>query len=221
MKTLRSLRTTLRENWRTYILLSVATYGALVVMMTVTSFMPGMREEGGEGLTAFTDLPGLSAVVDAYASGNVIAAALLTFTANLFFAAVLTTTLPSLIIPFFAVVATVGACRPHRDVARPGFLWRSARAHTPRTDSHHRIPGLHFGRARRSHSLAKDPRSPATRILLSVCRIPDRPPRQRTPLCRHHRSAPFRRPPRSYRSHLPHASSPLTPQGVIARQAVH
>ncbi|MCF2573795.1 hypothetical protein [Brevibacterium sp. UCMA 11754] len=108
MKTLRSLRTTLRENWRTYILLSVATYGALVVMMTVTSFMPGMREEGGEGLTAFTDLPGLSAVVDAYASGNVIAAALLTFTANLFFAAVLTTTLPSLIIPFFAVVATVG-----------------------------------------------------------------------------------------------------------------
>lgn len=36
MKTLRNLRTTLRENWRTYILLSVATYGALVVMMTVT-----------------------------------------------------------------------------------------------------------------------------------------------------------------------------------------
>ncbi|MBM6589095.1 hypothetical protein [Brevibacterium sp. RIT 803] len=108
MKTLRNLRTTLRENWRTYILLSVATYGALVVMMTVTSLIPGMREEGVEGLTAFTDLPGLSAVVDAYASGNVIAAALLTFTANLLFAAVLTTTLPSLIIPFFAVVATVG-----------------------------------------------------------------------------------------------------------------
>ncbi|MCF2587295.1 hypothetical protein [Brevibacterium sp. UCMA 11752] len=108
MKILRNLRTTLRENWRTYILLNVATYGALVVMMSVTSLMPGMREEGVEGSTAFTNLPGLSAVVDAYASGNVIAAALLTFIANLLFAAVLTTTLPSLIIPFFAVVATVG-----------------------------------------------------------------------------------------------------------------
>ncbi|SDE09828.1 hypothetical protein [Auraticoccus monumenti] len=108
MKTLTSLRTVLRENWRTYLVINAATYGALVAMMIATSLVPRLREGGLEGSTAFGNLPGLSAVTDAYAAGDVVQAALLTFLANLLLAAVLTTTLPSLVIPFLGVVATVG-----------------------------------------------------------------------------------------------------------------
>ncbi|MFB8762482.1 hypothetical protein [Nocardiopsis alba] len=107
MRTYDGLRNVLRENRRTYLLLNVVVYGVLIAMMIVTPHVPGMREVGQGRREAFLNAPVLSIVTDAYASGDVMTTTLLTFLANLLFAALLTTTLPSLIIPFFGVAATV------------------------------------------------------------------------------------------------------------------
>lgn len=108
MRIFENFRTVLRENWRTYLLLNLVVYGTLVVTMIVTPLIPGMYELGLNNVEAFLEAPGSSIVVDAYASGSIVKATLLTFLANLLFAALLTTTLPSLGIPFFGVVATLG-----------------------------------------------------------------------------------------------------------------
>lgn len=107
MRTYDGLRNVLRENRRTYLLLNVVVYGVLIAMMIVTPHVPGMREVGQERREAFLNAPVLSIVTDAYASGDIMTTTLLTFLANLLFAALLTTTLPSLVIPFFGVAATV------------------------------------------------------------------------------------------------------------------
>lgn len=107
MTIIRDIRTTLGENARTYLVLNITTFGVLAVALVLSLALPGLRAWGVESLMAFTSLPGLSAATDAYTSGNVVAAALQTFLVNLIFAAVLTTALPSLVIPFFAVAATI------------------------------------------------------------------------------------------------------------------
>src|SRR5690606_7125242 len=68
---------------------------------------PGLRERGAQDVETFGSIPLLSLVSEAYTDGNVLAAAVGTFLANLLFAAVLTTTLPSLLIPYLGVVLTV------------------------------------------------------------------------------------------------------------------
>lgn len=108
MRILTNFRTVLRENRRTYLLINLAVYGTLAATMIVTSLVPGLYEWGLKNIEAFLAAPGASTVVDAYTSGDILAATLLTFVANLLFAALLTTTLPSLVIPFFGVAATVG-----------------------------------------------------------------------------------------------------------------
>ncbi|HEX7350515.1 hypothetical protein [Brachybacterium sp.] len=107
MTILPEFRRVLREHWRTYLALNAAVYGTLVAMAVLTLLVPGLREQGAQDSEAFVSLPGLSLVTDAYVEGRVARAALGTFLANLLFAALLTTTLPSLIIPFFGVVATI------------------------------------------------------------------------------------------------------------------
>ncbi|MEQ3550219.1 hypothetical protein WIS52_07010 [Pseudonocardia nematodicida] len=107
MKTYENFRSVLRENWRTYLLINVVVYGTLVATMVVTALTPGMQEAGLENVDAFLDAPGASSVVAAYESGNFVMMTLATFLGNLLFAALLTTTLPSLAIPFFGVAATV------------------------------------------------------------------------------------------------------------------
>lgn len=99
-------RAIVHGNWRTYLFLNIATYGVLTASLVLTALVPRMHQ-GALGRAAFLDLPGLSAVPEAYVSGNVPLAAFLTFLANALFAALLTTGLPSLIIPSFGAAATV------------------------------------------------------------------------------------------------------------------
>ncbi|GAA1076322.1 hypothetical protein [Nocardiopsis composta] len=94
----------LSENRRIYLLLNIIVYGILIAMMIVTPLVPGMYEAGLERQEAFLGAPGASVVTDAYAGGDIATTTLLTFLANLLFAALLATTLPSLVIPFFGVV---------------------------------------------------------------------------------------------------------------------
>lgn len=103
----RTARTVIRDHRRTYLLLNLAVYGALLVSAVTTLLIPGLRERGAQDVKTFGSIPGLSLVTEAYAEGDVLAAALGTFLANLLFAAVLTTTLPSLVIPYVGVVLTV------------------------------------------------------------------------------------------------------------------
>src|SRR5690606_27023670 len=100
-------RRVLSENRRLYLQLNIIVYGIHIVMISVTALIPGMYEAALERQEAFLGAPGSSSTNAAYAGGNIAAATLLTFLATLLFAALLTTTLPSLVIPFFGAAATV------------------------------------------------------------------------------------------------------------------
>ena len=107
MRLFRGFLNILREHWRTYVLLNIAVYGLLGATMALTALF-GLQERGLERAQAFVDLPGPGDfVVTAYVNGDFVSAALGTFIFNLAFAALLTTTIPSLVIPFFGVAATV------------------------------------------------------------------------------------------------------------------
>lgn len=107
MKIWHNARTVLRDHWRTYLLLNLAVYGALAASAVLTLLLPGLRERGAQDVETFGSIPGLSLVTEAYTEGDVLLAAAGTFLANLLFAAVLTTTLPSLLIPYLGVALTV------------------------------------------------------------------------------------------------------------------
>ena len=107
MRIWKKARTVIRDHWRTYLLLNLAVYGVLVASAVMTLLLPGLRGRGAQDVETFGGLPILSLVTEAYTDGDVLAAAVGTFLANLLFAAVLTTTLPSLLIPYLGVVLTV------------------------------------------------------------------------------------------------------------------
>lgn len=75
--------------------------------MIAAVYIPGLRDAGVRSTEAFLESPGASIAVEAYTDGANWRAAMLTFAGNLLFAALATTTLPSLIIPFFGVAATI------------------------------------------------------------------------------------------------------------------
>ncbi|MFI9485380.1 hypothetical protein ACIG47_03235 [Promicromonospora sp. NPDC052451] len=108
MRLFDNFRTVLRDNWNAYLISNLVVYGTLVMAMIATVYLPGLREWGMANTEAFLSSPGSSVIVEAYASGSVVKASLLTFLGNLLFAALATTTLPSLTIPFFGVLATLG-----------------------------------------------------------------------------------------------------------------
>lgn len=108
MRLIRSVRSVRREHRNTYLISNLAVYGVLAMAMIVAVFIPGLHEAGLRSTEAFLDSPGSRLVVDAYAGGGVIMPALTTLLGNFLFAALGTTTLPSLVIPFFGVVATIG-----------------------------------------------------------------------------------------------------------------
>lgn len=107
MRLVNNFRTVLRDNWKAYLVSNLVVYGTLFMTIIATVFLPGVREWGMRNTEAFLSSPGSTVVVEAYASGSIIGASLLTFISNLLFAGLATTTLPSLIIPFFGVVATI------------------------------------------------------------------------------------------------------------------
>ena len=95
MRIWKNALTVIRDHGRTYLLLNLAVYGALAASAVLTLLLPGLRERGAQDVETFGSVPILSLVTDAYTDGDVLAAAVGTFLANLLFAAVLTTTLPS------------------------------------------------------------------------------------------------------------------------------
>ena len=107
MRIWKNALTVIRDHGRTYLLLNLAVYGALAASAVLTLLLPGLRERGAQDVETFGSIPLLSLVSEAYTDGNVLAAAVGTFLANLLFAAVLTTTLPSLLIPCLGVVLTI------------------------------------------------------------------------------------------------------------------
>lgn len=108
MHLFRSFRTVLRDNRKAYLVSNLVVYGTLFMTMITTVYLPGASEWGMRNTEAFLSSPGSTMVVEAYASGSIVGASLLTFVSNLLFAALATTTLPSLTIPFFGVIATLG-----------------------------------------------------------------------------------------------------------------
>ena len=92
---------------RAFVLLNIAVYGTLGAAIGVTALF-SLRGVGLERAAGFSEMAGpLTAVADAYTNGDALVAALGTFAVNLVFAALLTTTLPSLAVPFFGVAATI------------------------------------------------------------------------------------------------------------------
>lgn len=108
MRIIRSVRSILRDHWRTYLISNLIVYGTLVMAMIVAVYIPGLHDAGLRSTETFLESPGSRLVVDAYTSGGVIMSALVTLLGNFLFAVLGTTTLPSLIIPFFGVAATIG-----------------------------------------------------------------------------------------------------------------
>ena len=93
-----------RAHRRAYISLNVTYYGLVALaMMYVALFNPGVQERLlSDVQTSLTEGP-LATVGGVYLGGNVIAAAALTFLVNLLVGAVLSITLPSLIVPFAGI----------------------------------------------------------------------------------------------------------------------
>ncbi len=89
-----------RRHRRAYLVINLVYYGVVLGAMVFVSAFPAIQQALTEAVViSFSEEP-LAAVVDAYASGNVLKAALLTFGVNLFLGAILVLLLPSMIIPF-------------------------------------------------------------------------------------------------------------------------
>ncbi|NLE94163.1 MAG: hypothetical protein GX600_00575 [Dehalococcoidia bacterium] len=89
-----------RRHRRAYLIINLVYYGIVLAAMVFVTAFPAIQQALTDAvLISFSEEP-LAAVVDAYASGNVFKAAMLTFAVNLFLGAILVLLLPSLIIPF-------------------------------------------------------------------------------------------------------------------------
>lgn len=99
-----------RAHRRAYVALNVMYYGLVALaMMYVAVINPAVQEQLLRDVqTSLTEGP-LATVGGVYLEGNVAAAAVLTFLVNLLVGAILTITLPSLIVPFAGIA--LGAYR--------------------------------------------------------------------------------------------------------------
>lgn len=98
----------LREHRRAFVVLSLAYVGLFGVGILATAVFPELRPGGLGALQGDPGAGGLGAVIgDAYRSGNVALAAVVTLGVNLLSASLLQTTLPSLVIPFVGVAITM------------------------------------------------------------------------------------------------------------------
>lgn len=89
----------IRKHPLTFIVFNIAFYGLFVITMIITAALPQMLEIALAGVRNELNQPGLGSAVSAgYDSGNVLWAAGITLFVNLFVAALLTTTVPSLIV---------------------------------------------------------------------------------------------------------------------------
>jgi hypothetical protein len=95
--------TLIRQHRTAYMVLNLACYGLIAGMMLLATAFPELRVAAQAATDTSNDpLNGLFAAT--YGVGNVFGAAAATLFVNLIFGTVLTLTLPSLVIPFFAIV---------------------------------------------------------------------------------------------------------------------
>jgi hypothetical protein len=108
-KTIQHAWAIVKEFRRTYIALNLIYYGLVVVAMIYVAFNPSLQRSLLQTVgTAFTQ-GAFASVGNAYGSGQVIVAMLLTFVLNLMLGSFLVITLPSLLIPFSGLL--MGICR--------------------------------------------------------------------------------------------------------------
>lgn len=109
MKSLiRDVADLIREDRRAFLVLNLAYLGLFGLGILATVVIPELRPGGLGALQGEPGTGGLGAVIgDAYRSGNVAIAALVTFGVNLLSASLLQTTVPSLVIPFLGVALTL------------------------------------------------------------------------------------------------------------------
>jgi hypothetical protein len=89
----------IRKHLLTFIVFNIGFNGLFVITMIITATRPQMQEIALAGVKEELNQPGLGSAVSAgYDSGNVLWAAGITLFVNLFVAALLTTTVPSLIL---------------------------------------------------------------------------------------------------------------------------
>jgi len=110
MSVIRSAWQPVRDHSRAYVALNVMYYGLVgLAMLYVAVINPALQEQLLGGVQQALSEGPLATVGGAYLSGNVFAAAVLTFLVNLFAGSLLYVTLPSLIVPFAGLV--LGAYR--------------------------------------------------------------------------------------------------------------
>ncbi|KJQ52494.1 hypothetical protein [Microbacterium sp. SA39] len=98
----------IKEHRRTFIIFNAVFYGLFVVAMIITAVLPHLQGDAIDGVQGELDQPGLGSAVSAgYESGNVLWAAGITLVVNFFIGALLTTTIPSLVVPFFGIAFTI------------------------------------------------------------------------------------------------------------------
>lgn len=103
-----SIRGTLGTHRRALLALTAISLGAFLLGILATALVPELRPGSLGALQGETGTPGVGTVItDAYRSGNVLIAAVVTLVVNLVLASLLQTTLPSLIVPFLGVGITV------------------------------------------------------------------------------------------------------------------
>ncbi len=101
--------TVIREHRRALLTIGLLYVVLFGVGVLTTAIVPELRPGGLGGLSGGAEATGLSAVItDAYRSGNIALAALVTLAVNLLSASLLQTTLPTLIVPFLGVAITLG-----------------------------------------------------------------------------------------------------------------
>ncbi|HSK83657.1 MAG TPA: hypothetical protein VK902_09710 [Rubrobacter sp.] len=107
MRAIRSAWSLVKEYRRAYLILNLIYYGLIAGGMVYVAFDPALQktmwDEVGE---AFGTGP-MRGVIDAYSSGQVLVAAVLTFAVNLIVGSFVFITVPSLIIPFSGLLIGV------------------------------------------------------------------------------------------------------------------
>ncbi|GMA28865.1 hypothetical protein [Arenivirga flava] len=108
MSVLRSAFAIIQERRKAFIVLNLAYVAMFGIGILATVIVPELRLGSLGALQGDASASGLGTVIaDAYRSGNVAIAALVTLGVNLVTASLLQTTLPSLVIPFLGVVVTM------------------------------------------------------------------------------------------------------------------
>lgn len=98
----------IRRHRRAFLVLNLAYLLCFGLGILATALVPELRPGGLGALQGEPGATGLGTVIgDAYRSGNVLVAAVVTFGVNLLSASFLQTTLPSFVVPFLGVAVTV------------------------------------------------------------------------------------------------------------------